>query len=34
MKAIRNSLTQFGAVLLAGALLGLPQICLGAAGKS
>jgi hyperosmotically inducible periplasmic protein len=34
MKAIRNSLTQFGALLLAGALLGLPQICLGAAGSS
>jgi osmotically-inducible protein OsmY len=34
MKAMRNSLTQFGALLLAGALLGLPQISLGAPGRS
>jgi len=34
MRAICNSLTSFGAVLLAGALLCLPQTCLGAAGRS
>lgn len=34
MRAIWNSLTSFSAVLLAGALLGLPQMCLAAPGRS
>ncbi len=34
MRAISNSLISFGAVLLAGALLGLPQMCLGAPARS